>query len=379
MERRVFTAEHELFREQFKKFCAREVTPNIEKWEDQRIVDREAWRKAGEQGYLCPSLEVKYGGSGVDFGYAAIINEEVIRAGSSGFTMGLHSDIVVPYIEAFGTEAQRERWLPGCASGETITALAMTEPNTGSDLASIKTTAIRDGDHYVINGQKTFISNGILCDLVIVAAKTDPESRHGGVSLLVVENGTPGFEKGRKLAKMGMHSQDTSELNFSDCRIPADNLLGQEGQGFYYLMEKLQQERLVCAIGAQAAIEVVLAETVKYTQERTAFGKPIAKFQNTQFKLAEIATEVEIGRVFVDRLISEHMAGTPIIKETSMAKWWVTEMCKKNIDLCLQFYGGYGFMEEYPICRAYRDARVQTIFAGTTEIMKIIIAKSMGL
>ena len=379
MERRVFTAEHELFREQFKKFCAREVTPNIEKWEDQRIVDREAWRKAGEQGYLCPSLDVKYGGSGVDFGYAAIINEEVIRAGSSGFTMGLHSDIVVPYIEAFGTEAQRERWLPGCASGETITALAMTEPNTGSDLAAIKTTAIRDGDHYVINGQKTFISNGILCDLVIVAAKTDPESRHGGVSLLVVENGTPGFEKGRKLAKMGMHSQDTSELNFSDCRIPADNLLGQEGQGFYYLMEKLQQERLVCAIGAQAAIEVVLAETVKYTQERTAFGKPIAKFQNTQFKLAEIATEVEIGRVFVDRLISEHMAGTPIIKETSMAKWWVTEMCKKNIDLCLQFYGGYGFMEEYPICRAYRDARVQTIFAGTTEIMKIIIAKSMGL
>jgi len=379
MERRVFTAEHELFREQFKKFCAREVTPNIEKWEDQRIVDREAWRKAGEQGYLCPTLDVKYGGSGVDFGYAAIINEEVIRAGSSGFTMGLHSDIVVPYIEAFGTEAQRERWLPGCASGETITALAMTEPNTGSDLAAIKTTAIRDGDHYVINGQKTFISNGILCDLVIVAAKTDPESRHGGVSLLVVENGTPGFEKGRKLAKMGMHSQDTSELNFSDCRIPADNLLGQEGQGFYYLMEKLQQERLVCAIGAQAAIEVVLAETVKYTQERTAFGKPIAKFQNTQFKLAEIATEVEIGRVFVDRLISEHMAGTPIIKETSMAKWWVTEMCKKNIDLCLQFYGGYGFMEEYPICRAYRDARVQTIFAGTTEIMKIIIAKSMGL
>ena len=379
MERRVFTAELELFREQFKKFCAREVTPNIEKWEDQRIVDREAWRKAGEQGYLCPSLDVKYGGSGVDFGYAAIINEEVIRAGSSGFTMGLHSDIVVPYIEAFGTEAQRERWLPGCASGETITALAMTEPNTGSDLAAIKTTAIRDGDHYVINGQKTFISNGILCDLVIVAAKTDPESRHGGVSLLVVENGTPGFEKGRKLAKMGMHSQDTSELNFSDCRIPADNLLGQEGQGFYYLMEKLQQERLVCAIGAQAAIEVVLAETVKYTQERTAFGKPIAKFQNTQFKLAEIATEVEIGRVFVDRLISEHMAGTPIIKETSMAKWWVTEMCKKNIDLCLQFYGGYGFMEEYPICRAYRDARVQTIFAGTTEIMKIIIAKSMGL
>jgi acyl-CoA dehydrogenase len=379
MERRIFTAEHELFREQFKKFCAREVTPNIEKWEQQRIVDREAWKKAGEQGFLCPTLDSKYGGSGVDFGYSAIINEEVIRAGSSGFTIGLHNDIVVPYIETFGTEAQRERWLPGCASGETITALAMTEPNTGSDLAAIKTTAIRDGDHYVINGQKTFISNGILCDLVIVAAKTDPTSRHGGVSLLVVENGTPGFEKGRKHDKMGMHSQDTAELHFADCRIPVDNLLGEEGQGFYYLMEKLQQERLVCAIGSQAAIEIVLAETIKYTQERTAFGKPLAKFQNTQFKLAEIATEAEIGRVFVDRLIGEHMSGTAIIKETSMAKWWVTEMCKRNIDLCLQFYGGYGYMEEYPICRAYRDARIQTIFAGTTEIMKIIIAKSMGL
>jgi len=379
MERRIFNEEHELFRDQFKKFCAREVTPHVDKWEEQRIVDRDAWLKAGEQGFLCPTLDVKYGGAGVDFGYAAIINEEIIKAGSSGFAMGLHSDIVVPYIETFGSEAQRQRWLPGAASGKTITAIAMTEPNTGSDLASIKTTAIRDGDSYVINGQKTFISNGILCDLVIVAAKTDPESRHGGVSLLVVEAGTPGFEKGRKLDKMGMHSQDTSELHFSDCRIPADNLLGQEGQGFYYLMEKLQQERLVCAIGAQAGIEVVLEETIKYTQERQAFGKPIAKFQNTQFRLAEIATEVELGRVFVDRLIDEHIKGTPIIKETSMAKWWVTEMCKRNIDLCLQFYGGYGFMEEYPICRAYRDARIQTIFAGTTEIMKIIIAKSMGL
>ncbi|MCC6764480.1 MAG: acyl-CoA dehydrogenase family protein [Deltaproteobacteria bacterium] len=379
MERRVFTREHELFREQFKKFCEREIAPNVERWEEQRIVDRETWKKAGEQGYLCPTLEPKYGGSGVDFGYAAIINEEIVKAGSSGFTAGLHSDIVVPYIESFGNEAQKARWLPGCASGDIITAIAMTEPNTGSDLAGIKTTAVRDGDSYMINGQKTFISNGILCDLVIVAAKTDPESRHGGVSLIVVENGTPGFEKGRKLNKMGMHSQDTAELHFSDCRVPADNLLGQEGQGFYYLMEKLQQERLVCAIGAQAGVETVLGETIKYTQERQAFGKPIAKFQNTQFKLAEIATEVELGRVFVDRLIDEHIKGTPIIKETSMAKWWVTEMCKRNIDLCLQFYGGYGFMEEYPICRAYRDARIQTIFAGTTEIMKIIIAKSMGL
>ena len=379
MQRHVFNEEHELFREQFKRFCAREVTPNIARWEEQRIVDRDAWTKAGAQGFLCPSVDPKYGGSGVDFGYSAIIDEEIIRAGSSGFAMSLHNDICVPYIESFGSEEQKERWLPGCVSGELITAIAMTEPNTGSDLAAIKTTAIRDGDTYVVNGQKTFISNGILCDLVIVAAKTDPQSTHAGVSLLVVEAGTPGFEKGRKLDKMGMHSQDTAEMHFVDCRVPASALLGQEGSGFYYLMEKLQQERLVCAIGAQAAAEVVLEDTIKYTQERTAFGKPLSKFQNTQFKLAEIATEIEIGRTFVDRLIAEHMAGTPIVKETSMAKWWVTEMCKRNIDQCLQLYGGYGYMEEYPICRAYRDARIQTIFAGTTEIMKIIIAKSMGL
>jgi acyl-CoA dehydrogenase len=315
----------------------------------------------------------------VDFGYSAIINEEVIRAGSSGFAVGVHSDICVAYLDSYGTDEQKQRWLPGCVNGDIVTAIAMTEPNTGSDLAAIKTVAVRDGDQYVLNGQKTFISNGILCDLVIVAAKTDSKSTHGGVSLFVVEDGTPGFEKGRKLEKMGMHSQDTAEMHFVDCRVPATNLLGQEGSGFYYLMEKLQQERLVCAIGAQAAAEVVLEHTIKYTQERTAFGKPLCKFQNTQFKLVEVATEIEIGRVFVDRLIAEHIKGTPIVKETSMAKWWVTEMCKRNIDVCLQFFGGYGYMEEYPICRAYRDARIQTIFAGTTEIMKIIIAKSMGL
>jgi acyl-CoA dehydrogenase len=379
MERPVFTEEHELFREQFKKFCAREVTPHIERWEQQRIVDRDTWRKAGEQGFLCPWVDPRYGGSGVDFRYSAIINEEVIRAGSSGFAVGVHSDICVAYLDSYGTDEQKQRWLPGCVSGDIVTAIAMTEPNTGSDLAAIRTTAVRDGDHYVLNGQKTFISNGILCDLVIVAAKTDPKSTHGGVSLFVVEDGTPGFEKGRKLEKMGMHSQDTAEMHFVDCRVPATNLLGQEGSGFYYLMEKLQQERLVCAIGAQAAAEIVLELTIKYTQERTAFGKPLCKFQNTQFKLVEVATEIEIGRVFVDRLIAEHIKGSPIVKETSMAKWWITEMCKRNIDVCLQFFGGYGYMEEYPICRAYRDARIQTIFAGTTEIMKIIIAKSMGL
>jgi acyl-CoA dehydrogenase len=379
MRRPIFDEDHELFRQQFRQFCAREVIPNIERWEEQRIVDRATWKKAGEQGFLCPWVEPTYGGSGVDFGYGAIMNEELVRAGASGFALSLHNDICVPYIASYGSEEQKQRWLPGCVSGELISALAMTEPNTGSDLAAIKTTALRDDGHYVVDGQKTFISNGILCDLVIVAAKTDPTSTHGGVSLLVVEAGTPGFEKGRKLDKMGMHSQDTAELHFSDCRVPATNLLGEEGHGFYYLMEKLQQERLVCAIGAQAAAEVVLEQTIKYTQERTAFGRPICKFQNTQFRLAEMATELELGRNFVDRLIAEHIAGTPIVKETSMAKWWVTEMCKRVIDGCLQFHGGYGYMEEYPVCRAYRDARAQTIFAGSTEIMKIIIAKSMGL
>jgi acyl-CoA dehydrogenase len=379
MQRTIFNEQHELFREQFRKFCAREVTPNVERWERQRIVDREVWRKAGEQGFVCPWADPKYGGSGVDFGYSVVIGEEVIRAGSSGFALSLHNDIVVPYLDSYGTPEQKERWLPGCVRGDVITAIAMTEPNTGSDLAAIKTTAIRDDGHYVLNGQKTFISNGILCDLVIVAAKTDPQSTHGGISLFVVEDGTPGFEKGRKLDKMGMHSQDTAEMHFGDCRVPAANLLGEEGNGFYYLMEKLQQERLVCAIGAQAAAEEVLAETIKYTQERTAFGKPLCKFQNTQFKLVEMATELELGRTFIDRLIVEHMQGAPIVKETSMAKWWVTETCKRVIDQCLQFYGGYGYMEEYNVCRAYRDARIQTIFAGTTEIMKIIIAKSMGL
>jgi len=379
MERTIFNEDHNLFRDQFREFCAREIVPNIERWEEQRIVDRETWLKAGEQGFVCPWVDPTYGGLGVDFGYSVIMNEELVRAGSSGFALPLHSDICVPYIATFGSEEQKQRWLPGCVSGQLISAIAMTEPNAGSDLAAIKTTALRDGDHYVLNGQKTFISNGILSDVVIVAAKTDPKSSHSGVSLIVVEAGTPGFEKGRKLNKMGMHSQDTAELHFTDCRVPAANLLGKEGNGFYYMMEKLQQERLVVAIGAQAAAEIVLEDTIKYTQERTAFGRPICKFQNTQFTMAEMATEVEIGRSFIDRLIAEHIAGTPIVKETSMAKYWITEMSKRVIDGCLQFYGGYGYMEEYPVCRAYRDARAQTIFAGSNEIMKVIIAKMMGL
>jgi len=381
LERNLFNEEHELFRQSFRKFVEREVVPSQPRWNEQHMVDRETWRKAGEGGFLCPWLEPDHGGAGGDFVHSVIVNEELSRVYESGFAMTLHSDIVVPYIHEFGNDAQKKRWLPRCASGDIVTAIAMTEPGTGSDLASIATTARRDGDHYVINGAKTFISNGILCDLCIVAAKTDmnPDNAHRGISLFVVEAGTPGFTKGKKLEKMGMASQDTSELSFEDCRVPAENLLGEEGSGFVMLMQKLQQERLVVAIGAQANAEQVLADTIAYTQERKAFGKPISKFQNTKFKLAECATKVEVGRAFVDRLISEHVAGKHLVKECSMAKLWQTEMLGEVVDTCLQFFGGYGYMLEYPISRAYMDARVQRIFAGTNEIMKVIIAKQMGL
>jgi acyl-CoA dehydrogenase len=310
-----------------------------------------------------------------------IVMEELANAYESGFAISLHSDIVVPYLATYGTDEQRQRWLPGCAAGELITAIAMTEPGTGSDLAAITTTAVKDGTDYVINGAKTFISNGQLCDLVIVAAKTDPDPSHAhrGISLFVVEAGRAGFTKGKKLEKMGMASQDTSELFFEDCRVPAANRLGAEGAGFLMLMQKLQQERLCVAIGAQAGAEQVLKDTIAYTKERHAFGKPIAKFQNTQFKLVECATQVEIGRAFLDRVTAEHVAGKHLVTECSMAKLWQTEMAQQVIDTCLQFFGGYGYMLEYPVSRAFMDARVQRIYAGTNEIMKVIIAKQLGL
>jgi acyl-CoA dehydrogenase len=381
VKRSLFSEEHELFRQSFRKFVEREVVPNQPRWNHEHIVDREAWRKAGQNGFLCPWLEPEHGGAGGDFLHSAVIIEELARAYESGFAMSLHSDVVVPYLHRFGTDAQHRRWLPGCARGDLITAIAMTEPGTGSDLARIATSAVRDGDHYVLNGAKTFISNGILCDLCIVAARTDQraDTPQRGLSLFVVEAGTPGFVKGKKLEKMGMFSQDTSELSFEDCRVPATNLLGAEGDGFSQLMEKLQQERLVVAIGAQARAEQVLADTIAYVKERTAFGKPIASFQNTKFKLAECATQIEVGRAFLDRLISEHVAGVSLVKECSMAKLWQTEMLGSVVDTCLQFFGGYGYMLEYPVTRAYMDARVQRIFAGTNEIMKVIIAKQIGL
>ena len=341
-------------------------------------VDREVWLAAGEAGILCPWVEEKWDGPGGDFLHSVIVSEELARVYESGFAIPLHSDIVVPYIHSFGTDAQRQRWIPGCVSGEIITAIAMTEPNTGSDLASLRATAKRDGDDYILNGAKTFISNGMLCDLCIVAAKTEnSEDPHQNISLFVVERDTPGFIRAKKLAKMGLASQDTAELAFEDCRIPADNRIGPEGAGFMMLMQKLQQERLMVGIMCQAAAEQVLADTISYAKERKAFGRPITKFQNTQFKLAECATEVEVGRHFLDAVVRRHVAGKYLVKECSMSKLWHSEMLGRVVDECLQFFGGYGYMLEYPISRAFVDARVQRIYGGTSEIMKELIARSV--
>ena len=381
MDRTLFDADHDTFRQTFRQFVEREIRPHQERWREQGQVDRDAWRKAGAHGFLCPWLDTKYGGPGADFLCSVIVMEELARAYESGFAISLHSDIIVPYLASFGSEAQRQRWLPGCASGELVTALAMTEPGTGSDLAALATMAVRDGDDYVINGAKTFISNGQLCDLVIVAAKTDPDpaNAHRGISMFVVEAGRPGFTKGKRLHKMGMASQDTSELAFEDCRVPAANLLGPEGGGFMMMMQKLQQERLCVAVGAVSAAEQVLADTIAYTKERTAFGKPISKFQNTQFKLVECLAKVEVGRAYVDKVIAEHVAGKHLVKECSIAKFWTTDMAQEVVDACLQLFGGYGYMLEYPVARAFMDARVQRIYAGTNEIMKVIVAKQLGL
>ena len=381
MERTLFSEEHDLFRRNVRVWIEKEVIPYKETWEEANIVPRELWKKAGDQGYLCCWLDEGSGGPGADFLCSIIVIEELARARASGVAFSLHSDIVVPYLHTFGTEEQKRRYLPGCVRGTIITAIAMSEPEAGSDLAAIRTTATREGDCYVLNGSKTFVSNGQLGDLYVVAVKTDTQasSSHAGVSLILVDSGTPGFHKGRILKKMGLKAQDTSELHFEDCRVPASNLLGEPGHGFYYLMQKLQQERLVVAVGCQASAEVVLEQTLAYVQERTAFGKPIGKFQNTQFKLAEVATEIEIGRHFLDRLIVDHLAGKSVVKETCMAKWWHSAMLNRVANECLQFFGGYGYMLEYEISKAYLDARVQTIFAGTNEIMKTIIARQMGL
>lgn len=375
------TDEHVLFRETLRKFLSKEAVPHYEQWEKDRLIPVSFWRKLGEMGFLCPQVEDQYGGLGLDFSYRVIIGEEMERVGAGLTGVGLHNDIVVPYIESYGTEEQKKRWLPGCITADFITGVAMTEPGTGSDLANIRTTAIKDGDHYVVNGQKTFITNGVNGNLFLVVVKTDPkvEPKHRGISLLMIEEGTPGFTKGRKLDKVGMHSQDTAELYFEDCRVPVGNLIGGEGKGFACLMEKLQQERLLVALSAQTASEDMLEMTLDYVKSREAFGKPIGSFQNTQFKLAEIATKVELGKAFLESLIEDHLADKDVVTKVSMAKYWITETAREISAECMQLHGGYGYMEEYRIARRYRDIPVASIYAGTNEIMKMIIAKNMGL
>ncbi|MCD6571403.1 MAG: acyl-CoA dehydrogenase family protein [Deltaproteobacteria bacterium] len=378
---KIYTEEHRIFRDSLRRYLEKNVTPYVEEWEKKGIVPKEAWRGFGAQGFLCPWLPEEYGGSGVGYEYSVIITEELARTNQLGLIAPLHSDVIVPYIYSFGNEEQKKKWLPGCASGETITAIAMTEPETGSDLAAIRTTAIKDGDEYVINGQKTFISNGVNCGLVIIAAKTDPKASpaHTGISLIVVEDSTPGFVKGRNLEKIGMKSQDTAEMFFEDCRVPQANLLGDEGAGFKYMMIKLQQERLVSAWASQVMAELALEYTIEYTKSRMAFGRPISRFQHNAFKLAEMATEVELGRTFMEALTLDHIEGKDIVKKVSMAKYWIAEMANRVAQQGIQLHGGYGYMEEYPIARLFRDVRVQTIFAGTSEIMKLIISRLMGL
>jgi acyl-CoA dehydrogenase len=376
-----YTDEHKQFRKRLRTFLETEVSPHVDQWEKDHIVPKEAWQKMGRAGFLCTWVPKEYGGMGGDFLYSVIAGEEMARTNHTGLAAMLHSDIIVPYIYTFGTEAQKKKYLPGCVSGDIITAVAMTEPGAGSDLAGMQTTAEIDGDDVVINGSKTFISNGINCGLVIVAAKNPLETNpYQSISLYIIDDGTPGFKRGRHLEKMGFHSQDTAELFFSNCRIPKDNLLGGQGAGFMILMEKLQQERLMCAIGGQAAMELILEKTLDYCKKTPdASGKPISKYQATQFALVEMATEVKVSRAFVDKLIVEHAAGESIVVETSMAKYWTTDLVSKIAKRCLDLFGDFGLTENCPLARAVRDVRVMSIFAGSNEIMKGIAAKFMGL
>jgi alkylation response protein AidB-like acyl-CoA dehydrogenase len=380
MARAIFDQEHEAFREAVGTFLDKEVVPFHDQWERDGIVDREVWAKAGAQGLLGLQLDEEHGGGGTpDFRYNVVIGEEMTRRGVYGPAFTLFNDMIVPYLTASASEEQRSRWFPGLCSGETIAAIAMSEPGAGSDLQGIRTSAVDAGDHYVLNGQKTFISNGILADLVVVVARTDPDAGHQGISLLVVERGMEGFERGRNLEKIGQHAQDTAELFFADVRVPKANLLGEEGSGFVHLMTNLSQERLSIAVSAATACEVVVEETLRYAKDRTAFGRPIGKFQHNRFVIAEMATEAHIARVFVDDCIARHLRGELDAKTASMAKYWVTELQNKLVDRGVQMHGGYGYMAEYPIARAFVNSRVQTIYGGTTEIQKEIIGRSLGL
>jgi acyl-CoA dehydrogenase len=379
--REVFGDEHALFRTELRRFLQAEVAPRVQGWNAAGISDRETWRKMGQAGYLGPSMPESVGGGGADFLYDAIVIEELADIRAHALQTSLHSNICMPYLLHYGTPEHKERFLRPAIAGECLLAIAMTEPGTGSDLAAVQTRARLDGDEYVLDGAKTFISNGQNADLIIVVAKTDPDASppHRGISLILVEADRPGFERGRNLDKLGLKGQDTSELFFNDCRVPRENLLGEPGQGFKYLMTQLQQERLVIGVGSIASCRRSLQDTIDYVKERKAFGQSIASFQNTQFKLAELATQVEVGQSFVDRLLAAHVRGEELVTEVSMAKYWTTDLQKRLTSECLQLFGGYGFMSEYPISADYADAAVQTIYAGTNEIMKLIIARKLGL
>jgi alkylation response protein AidB-like acyl-CoA dehydrogenase len=374
-----YTVEQVDFRARLRVFLAREVTPCVDRWEAEGIVPHQIWRRMGQEGFLCPCLPAEYGGLGGDFRYAVIVAEELAATRHTGLAANLHSDVVVPYIAAFGSEALRRRYLPGCASGEIVTAIAMTEPGAGSDLAAMQTAAREEGDTVVLEGAKTFISNGINADLVVVAAR-HPEipDPYAGISLYLVESGTPGFTRGRRLKKMGWHSQDTAELFFSGCRIPAGNRLGERGMGFRMLMEKLQQERLMCAVAAAAVAERICAWTTDYCRATQPCGKPLSRSQANQFALVEMATEARLGRTFVDKLVLDHMAGETLILETVMAKFWTTDMVRRVAERSLDLVGQEAMLERCPMVRAWRDVRVMAIFAGTNEIMKGIAAKCLG-
>jgi alkylation response protein AidB-like acyl-CoA dehydrogenase len=375
-----FEAEHEEFRRAVRTFIEREVLPNVAAWDEAHLVDREFFRKAGAAGLLGTSVPEEYGGGGVDdFRFNMVIGEEFARVGASGagLSITLHNDIVQPYLLHYANDEQKARWLPGFVSGDLVTAIGMTEPDAGSDVAGIKTSAVRDGDDYVVNGAKTFITNGIHADLVVTAVKTDPKERHRGISLLGIERGMPGFSRPRKLDKIGLDSQDTAELLFEDVRVPAANVLGNVGEGFGYLMQNLAQERLSVAVWAIPAAQFALDLTVEHCNNRMAFGEPISKLQNTRFVLAELQTEIAVGRAFVQECVRELNAGVLTAEKAAMAKWWTTEMHQRCVDRCLQLHGGYGYMREYPISRAYLDTRVTTIYAGTTEIMKEIVGRAV--
>ncbi|UJW82843.1 acyl-CoA dehydrogenase family protein [Hydrogenophaga sp. SL48] len=380
IDRSLFSTDHEAFRDSFRRFVEKEITPFHEGWEEQGFVDREVWRAAGANGFLCMTMPEAYGGAGADKLYSVAQMEEIARAGVSGIGFGLHSEIVAPYILHYGTEAQKKKYLPLLATGEMVGAIAMSEPAAGSDLQGVKTTAIKQADgSYLLNGSKTFITNGWHADLVIVVAKTDPAAGAKGTSLLLVERGMEGFSKGKRLKKLGMKAQDTSELFFDNVNVPAENLLGGEGKGFICLMEQLPWERLQIAIGAVASAQAAIDWTVEYVKERKVFGQPVASYQNTRYTLAELQAEVQVARVFVDKcceLIVQEQLDTAT---ASMAKYWCSDLQCKVMDECVQLFGGYGYMWEYPITRAYADARVQRIYGGTNEIMKEVISRSMGL